>query len=146
MAGITALAIAYVLSQFYRSFLAGSTPALTTELGATKARASVRLGAHFLLHSRTPRLAIARLDLTVCGVQERTASVLLPPSAAAGGDCSSSASIRAAGRSQRRRCRSGIGSAPGSDGYSLHLRSPLLDGAVRGAHVVDGGPRHRRQT
>jgi hypothetical protein len=36
MAGIAALAIAYVLSQFYRSFLAVLTPVLTAELGATK--------------------------------------------------------------------------------------------------------------
>ncbi len=47
MAGIAALGIAYVLSQFYRSFLAVLTPALTLELGATKADLSLASGAWF---------------------------------------------------------------------------------------------------
>ena len=47
MAGIAALAIGYVLSQFYRSFLAVLTPALTTELGMTKVDLSVASGAWF---------------------------------------------------------------------------------------------------
>ena len=49
MAGIAALAIAYVLSQFYRSFLAVLTPALTAELGATKAQLSLASGAFFMI-------------------------------------------------------------------------------------------------
>lgn len=48
MAGIAAFAIAYVLSQFYRSFLAVLTPVLTTELGATKADLSMASGVYFL--------------------------------------------------------------------------------------------------
>lgn len=48
MAGIAVLAVAYVLSQFYRSFLAVLTPALTAELGATKADLSLASGAFFL--------------------------------------------------------------------------------------------------
>lgn len=48
MAGIAALAIAYVLSQFYRSFLAVLTPALTAELGATKTELSFASGAFFI--------------------------------------------------------------------------------------------------
>ncbi|MCV0396894.1 MAG: MFS transporter [Rhizobiaceae bacterium] len=47
MAGLAALAAAYLLSQFYRSFLAVLTPALTTELGATKADLSLASGAWF---------------------------------------------------------------------------------------------------
>lgn len=48
MAGLAALAIAYVLSQFYRSFLAVLTPSLITELGATKAQLSLASGALFV--------------------------------------------------------------------------------------------------
>lgn len=47
MAGIAALAVAYVLSQFFRSFLAVLTPVLVDELGATKADLSVASGAWF---------------------------------------------------------------------------------------------------
>lgn len=48
MAGIVALAFAYFLSQFYRSFLAVLTPALEFELGATKADFSQASGAWFV--------------------------------------------------------------------------------------------------
>ena len=48
MPGIVALAVAYVLSQFYRSFLAVLTPALTAELGATKGDLSLASGVYFL--------------------------------------------------------------------------------------------------
>lgn len=48
MAGLAALAIAYVLSQFYRSFLAVLTPSLIDELGATKGDLSVASGAWFV--------------------------------------------------------------------------------------------------
>lgn len=47
MAGIAALAVAYVLSQFFRSFLAVLTPVLSDELGATKGDLSVASGAWF---------------------------------------------------------------------------------------------------
>ena len=48
MAGIAALALAYFLSQFYRSFLAVLTPALEADLGATKAQLSFASGAWFI--------------------------------------------------------------------------------------------------
>jgi MFS family permease len=48
MAGIAALAVAYVLSQFYRSFLAVLTPVLGSELGMTKADFSIASGVFFL--------------------------------------------------------------------------------------------------
>ena len=48
MAGLAALAIAYVLSQFYRSFMAVLTPSLISELGATKAQLSFASGAWFV--------------------------------------------------------------------------------------------------
>ena len=48
MAGIAALAIGYVLSQFYRSFMAVLTPVLTAELGMTKVELSVASGAWFI--------------------------------------------------------------------------------------------------
>ena len=47
MAGIAALAFAYMLSQFYRSFLAVLTTALETDLAATKADLSIASGAWF---------------------------------------------------------------------------------------------------
>lgn len=48
MTGIATLALAYVLSQFYRSFLAVLTPALITELGMDKAALSAASGAYFI--------------------------------------------------------------------------------------------------
>ena len=78
MAGIAALALAYFLSQFYRSFLAVLTPALEADLGATKAQLSFASGAWFI--------AFALMQFAV-GVSldrfgpRRTAAVLL----AAGG-------------------------------------------------------------
>src|SRR5690606_374110 len=48
MAGIVALAVSYVLSQFYRSFLAVLTPALSTEIGATNTELSIASGTWFL--------------------------------------------------------------------------------------------------
>ena len=48
MAGLAALAIAYMLSQFYRAFLAVLTPSLIAELGATKTDLSVASGAWFM--------------------------------------------------------------------------------------------------
>ncbi|EKF43923.1 MFS transporter [Nitratireductor indicus] len=49
MAGIVALTVGYFLSQFYRSFLAVLTPALTQDLGATKADLSIASGAWFVV-------------------------------------------------------------------------------------------------
>ena len=48
MAGIAALAAAYIFSQFYRSFLAVLTPVLTEELGMSKADLSQASGLWFL--------------------------------------------------------------------------------------------------
>ena len=48
MPGLVALALAYVLSQFYRSFLAVLTPQLTLELGADKADLSLASGLWFI--------------------------------------------------------------------------------------------------
>ncbi len=47
MAGLTALALAYVMSQFYRSCLAVLAPVLATELGATKGDLSAASGVWF---------------------------------------------------------------------------------------------------
>jgi MFS family permease len=78
MAGIAALGIAYVLSQFYRSFLAVLTPALTLELGATKSDLSLASGAWFAafallqfvvgvsLDKYGPKITVATM-LAVCG-------------------------------------------------------------------------------
>ncbi|EKF20982.1 MFS transporter [Nitratireductor pacificus] len=78
MAGLVALAIGYILSQFYRSFLAVLTPALTAELGISKAELSMASGAWFIsfalmqfvvgvaLDRYGPRRTAAFL-LTVCG-------------------------------------------------------------------------------
>lgn len=48
MVGIFMLALAYILSQFYRSFLAVLTPSLASEIGATKADLSLASGAWFI--------------------------------------------------------------------------------------------------
>jgi MFS family permease len=78
MAGILALTAAYVLSQFFRSFLAVLTPALIADLGATKAELSAASGAWFVafalmqfvvgvsLDRFGPRLTAAVL-LGICG-------------------------------------------------------------------------------
>ena len=74
MAGIAALAFGYVLSQFYRSFMAVLTPVLTGELGMTKVELSAASGAWFI--------AFALMQFAV-GVSldrfgpRRTASILL---------------------------------------------------------------------
>lgn len=47
MAGLAALCLAYVFSQFYRSFLAVLTPALAADLGMTKAELSLASGLWF---------------------------------------------------------------------------------------------------
>ncbi len=48
MAGIATFLLAYILSQFYRSFLAVLTPALTAELGATKPELAFASGIWFI--------------------------------------------------------------------------------------------------
>lgn len=81
MAGLAALAIAYILSQFYRSFLAVLTPALITELGATKADLSVASGAWFIA------FALSQFGIGVSLDRygpKRTAAVLLALGGAGG--------------------------------------------------------------
>jgi MFS family permease len=79
MAGLAALAIAYVLSQFYRSFLAVLTPALGAELGATNADLSIASGAWFAAFALMQFAVGVALDRYG---PRRTAAVLL---AVAGG-------------------------------------------------------------
>lgn len=74
MAGIAALVLAYVLSQFYRSFLAVLTPALTAELGATKAELSLASGAWFIAFALAQFVVGVSLDRFG---PRRTASLLL---------------------------------------------------------------------
>jgi sugar phosphate permease len=81
MAGIAALAIAYVLSQFYRSFLAVLTPVLTAELGATKTDLSLASGAFFLA------FAVAQFGVGVALDRygpKRTTSIMLAVGAGGG--------------------------------------------------------------
>ena len=81
MAGLVALAIAYVLSQFYRSFMAVLTPSLISELGATKAQLSYASGAWFLA------FAVAQFGIGVSLDRygpRRTAAVLLAAGAGGG--------------------------------------------------------------
>jgi MFS family permease len=74
MAGIAALALAYVLSQFYRSFLAVLTPALTVELGATKPELSFASGVWFIVFALMQFVVGVSLDRFG---PRRTASILL---------------------------------------------------------------------
>ncbi|WP_309084411.1 MFS transporter [Chelativorans sp.] len=73
-AGIAALAAAYILSQFYRSFLAVLTPVLTDELGATKADLSVASGTWFIVFALMQFAVGVSLDRYG---PKRTASLLL---------------------------------------------------------------------
>lgn len=74
MAGLVVLAIAYMLSQFYRAFLAVLTPSLVAELGATKADLSEASGAWFMAFALS-QFAIG-VSLDRYG-PKRTASFLL---------------------------------------------------------------------
>lgn len=78
MPSIAILAVGYVLSQFYRSFLAVLTPALTLELGATKAQLSEASGAFFMAFALAQFVVGVSLDRYG---PRRTAAALL----AAGG-------------------------------------------------------------
>jgi sugar phosphate permease len=81
MAGIAALAIGYVLSQFYRSFMAVLTPVLTGELGMTKVDLSVASGAWFATFALA-QFAVG-ISLDRFGPR-RTASIVLATFAGAG--------------------------------------------------------------
>lgn len=74
MAGLAWLAIAYVLSQFYRSFLAVLTPALSAELGATNVELSAASGAWFIAFALMQFVVGVSLDRYG---PRRTASIIL---------------------------------------------------------------------
>jgi MFS family permease len=81
MAGIASLAIAYMLSQFYRSFMAVLTPVLTAELGMTKTALSSASGAWFIT------FALSQFAIGVCLDRfgpRRTASAFLATGGAGG--------------------------------------------------------------
>lgn len=74
MAGIAALALGYVLSQFFRSFLAVLTPALSADLGASKGDLSLASGAWYMA------FALMQLVVGICLDRygpRRTAAILL---------------------------------------------------------------------
>ena len=81
MAGIAALAIGYVLSQFYRSFMAVLTPALTTEIGMSKAELSAASGAWFIAFALAQFAVGVSLDRFG---PRRTASLMLAAGAGLG--------------------------------------------------------------
>ncbi len=81
MAGLAALAAAYVMSQFYRSFLAVLTPALTAELGMTKGDLALASGAWFTAFALMQFVVGVSLDRFG---PRRTASVLLAAGAGGG--------------------------------------------------------------
>lgn len=81
MAGIAALATAYILSQFYRSFLAVLTPVLTTELGATKAELSTASGIWFAVFASMQFAVGVSLDRFG---PRKTASIMLAIGGAGG--------------------------------------------------------------
>lgn len=81
MAGIAAFAFAYILSQFYRSFLAVLTPALTGELGASKADLSLASGAWFIAFALMQFIVGVSLDRFG---PRRTASIMLAAGAGGG--------------------------------------------------------------
>lgn len=74
MAGLAALAIAYMLSQFYRAFLAVLTPSLIAELGATKTDLSIASGAWFIAFALSQFVVGVSLDRYG---PKRTAALLL---------------------------------------------------------------------
>ena len=140
MAGIAALAIGYVLSQFYRSFLAVLTPVLTSELGMTKVELSVASGAWFVTFALAQFAVGVSLDRFG---PRRTASILL----AVGAGLGRIPVFRRDGAVDGHR-RDGADRhrlLAGADGVAVHLRAQLFAGAFRGAGVVDGRVRHGRQ-
>ncbi|TKT76707.1 MFS transporter [Aquamicrobium sp. LC103] len=74
MAGLAALAIGYVLSQFYRSFLAVLTPSLTSELGMSNAELSAASGVWFASFAAMQFVVGVSLDRYG---PKRTAAVIL---------------------------------------------------------------------
>ena len=140
MAGIAALAIGYVLSQFYRSFMAVLTPVLTTELGMTKVDLSVASGAWFATFALAQFAVGVSLDRFG---PRRTASIVLAVFAGArrvpvfAGDRALDGDHGDGADRARLRADPDVG--------ALHLRAQLFAGALRGAGVLDDRLRHGRQ-
>ena len=80
--GIAALVVAYVLSQFYRAFLAVLAPALETEVGATKAELATASGMLFLAFALMQIPVGEALDRL--GPRRTAAAALLVAAAGAG--------------------------------------------------------------
>lgn len=80
--GIAALALAYVLSQFYRAFLAVLAPVLEAEVGATKADLATASGMLFLAFALTQIPVGEALDRL--GPRRTTAAALMLAAAGAG--------------------------------------------------------------
>ena len=74
MVGLAALTFGYMLSQFYRAFLAVLTPSLIEDLGATKADLSIASGAWFISFALSQFLVGVWLDRHG---PKRTAGLLL---------------------------------------------------------------------
>ena len=135
MPGIAALAVGYVLSQFYRSFLAVLTPQLQTEIGMTPSALSLALGAWFA--------AFALMQFPVGAALDR-----FGPRRTGGGIMLFAAAGAAlfASRNQRHANHRGDGTnrdrlRAGADGDDLPDRAQLFAGN-------DGDPRldlHRRR-
>ena len=140
MAGIAALAIGYVLSQFYRSFLAVLTPVLTSELGMTKVDLSFASGAWFAVFALAQFAVGVSLDRFG---PRRTASIMVGVFAGSGAFLFSHGDGAVDGHrgdgADRARLRAG------TDVAAVHLRARLFAGALRGADVVDDSVRHGRQ-
>lgn len=81
MTGLFMLAAAYVLSQFYRTFLAVLTPALAADIGATKADLSLASGSWFIAFALMQFIVGVSLDRFG---PRRTVSMLLGVFAAGG--------------------------------------------------------------
>ncbi len=140
MAGIAALAIGYVLSQFYRSFLAVLTPVLTIELGMTKVQLSVASGAWFITFALT-QFAIG-VSLDRFGPR-RTAA---PPARVWRGFGAFLFAIATAPWMViAAMALIGIGCAPVLMASLFIYRAQLFAGALRGARLLDDRVRHRRQ-
>ena len=82
MNGIFALAVAYILSQFYRTFLAVLTPVLTAELGMTKSEFAWASGIWFFAFAAMQFVIGVGLDRFG---PKRTCVYILTPFSTAGG-------------------------------------------------------------
>lgn len=81
MPGLIALALAYVFSQLYRSFLSVITPQLTAELGMDKADLSLAAGIWFISFSLMQFVVGPALDRFGRAAQPHGYSALAPEAA-----------------------------------------------------------------